>query len=79
MTPLPTLKEGASHRLDTLLKETVAKRTVPAICYGATNAERTIYSNQAGDVRFGDSSAGEVDADTSGSMFHPFSVLILSF
>jgi len=63
--PLPKLKLGGSDRLDELLHLTVASKGFPAIFYLATNVKETIYSNQDGDMVFGDESSGKVDVETS--------------
>lgn len=60
--PKPQLK--TCDALDTLLKERVAKRDLPAIFLGATNADESIYLNQAGERVFGDAEAGHVHEDT---------------
>ena len=60
--PEPKLK--SPDALDTLLRERVAKRDLPAIFLGATNADETIYLNQAGERVFGNAAAGEVNEDT---------------
>jgi hypothetical protein len=61
--PLLTLKPGAKEKLDKLLVDTVESRNSPAISFGATNAKKTIYFNQAGEFVFGDSSSGQVDEE----------------
>lgn len=67
--PLPRLNADGSKALDELLAKTVAQRHVPAVFFLATNARETIYSNQAGEVTFGDASSGEVDEDTTLELF----------
>lgn len=62
---LPQLKSGGAAALDKHLHDTVARRHVPAVFYLATNAKETIYSNQEGEVKFGDASSGQIDEDTS--------------
>lgn len=62
MLPAPKLR--TTEALDTLLRERVAKRDLPAIFLGATNADETIYLNQAGERVFGNAAAGEVNEDT---------------
>ena len=67
--PLPRLNADGSKALDELLAKTVAQRHVSAVFFLATNARETIYSNQAGEVTFGDASSGEVDEDTTLELF----------
>lgn len=62
--PLPLPQLASREALDKLLLERVAKRDLPAIFLAATNAEETIYLNQAGERVYGDPSQGEVDEDT---------------
>lgn len=62
MLPAPELR--SPDALDKLLRERVARRDLPAIFLGATNADETIYLNQAGERVFGNPSAGEVNEDT---------------
>ncbi|WWD16008.1 hypothetical protein CI109_100433 [Kwoniella shandongensis] len=69
MAHLPTLKPSGKASLDKLLKETVEKREVPAVFYGATNAKDELYFNQAGDKVFGDSASGQVDENTYTEIF----------
>ena len=67
--PLPTISSSGASELDHLLAETVKRRHVPAVFYLATNAKETIYSNQKGEVNFGDPASGEVNEDTVLELF----------
>lgn len=66
---LPKLGPNGAKVLDDLLAETVARRHVPAVFYLATNAKETFYSNQKGEVVFGDTSSGQVNEDTIQELF----------
>ena len=63
--PLPVLRSGGDAALDLLLEQTIAKKEVPSIFWAATNADKVIYQNQAGNVVFGDEASGTVNPDTS--------------
>ncbi|WVW87132.1 hypothetical protein I302_109189 [Kwoniella bestiolae CBS 10118] len=69
MTALPTVSAQGKESLDKLLEETVDRRHVPAVFYGATNAKEEIYFNQYGEKVFGDESSGQIDADTTTECF----------
>jgi len=58
---------SGKQALDDLLQSSVASREVPAVFFGATNADETLYLNCAGEKTFGDESSGQVDEDTSES------------
>jgi hypothetical protein len=63
---------SSKQALDDLLQSSVDSREVPAVFFGVTNAEGTLYSNCAGEKRFGDESEGQVDEDTSESKVGTF-------
>ena len=67
--PLPKLAANGVKALDAQLQKTVDQRHVPAVFFLATNAKETIYSNQAGEVQFGDPSSGQVDENTTLELF----------
>ncbi|WWC66068.1 uncharacterized protein I303_108690 [Kwoniella dejecticola CBS 10117] len=67
--PTPTVSSSGKQSLDKLLKETVERRHVPGIFYGATTAKEEIYFNQYGEKVFGDASSGQIDADTTTECF----------
>jgi CubicO group peptidase (beta-lactamase class C family) len=67
--PLPRLNADGASALDAHLQKTVEQRHVPACFFLATNAKETIYSNQAGEVQFGDASSGQVDEDSTLELF----------
>lgn len=58
---------SGKQALDDLLRSSVDSRKVPAVFFGVTNADETIYSNCAGEKTFGDEADGQVDEDTSES------------
>lgn len=64
---VPTLAAIHAKKLDTFLKETVARRECPAVFLGVCNKDEILYFNQAGDKVFGDASQGMIDSDTSAS------------
>lgn len=66
LQPLPLPELASPGALDKLLHDRVAVRDLPAIFLAATNADETIYLNQAGERVFGDASKGEVNEDTRG-------------
>lgn len=65
--PLQLSSTSGKQALDDLLQSSVDSREVPAVFFGVTNAEGTLYLNCAGEKHFGDESEGEVDEDTSES------------
>ena len=65
--PCPKLlPEGKTH-LDALLQAKLAEGTAPSIFWAATNANETIYENQAGNVVMGDPASGRVNRDSGRS------------
>jgi hypothetical protein len=63
---------SGKQALDDLLQSSVDSREVPAVFFGVTNAEETLYLNCAGEKHFGDESKGQVDEDTSESKVGAF-------
>jgi len=76
--PIPTITSDGAEALDGFLKKTVTGGRVPAVVFGATSAQETIYWNQAGDVVFGDPSKGQIDEDTSKSFLNPCEITLNS-
>jgi len=63
--PAPKLDASGKAALDTLLKDTVESRNVPATYFGATTADGELYFNCAGERVFGEPDKGMVNEDTS--------------
>ncbi|WWC73881.1 uncharacterized protein I206_107853 [Kwoniella pini CBS 10737] len=65
----PTISSNGKQSLDKLLKETVNRRHVPGVFYGATSAKEEIYFNQYGEKVFGVATSGQIDSDTTTECF----------
>jgi len=63
--PLPTVSPTGKQSLDALLDAKVAEAKVPALFFGAANAQGTIYFACKGDRVVGEPAKGQVDEDTS--------------
>lgn len=61
----PKLSPAGVAALDTLLKETVEQRVLPATYFGVAGPDGEIYFNCAGEKVFGQPEHGEVNPDTS--------------
>lgn len=64
-TPKPRLSAEGKKKLDALLQEKVAAKTIPAFFWGATNADEELYYNVGGDKVLGEPDKGQVDLDMS--------------
>jgi methyl acetate hydrolase len=58
------LNEAGTAALDRYLEKTVEARDVPALFFGVTDHESTLYFNQAGERCFGQKDLGTVDENT---------------
>lgn len=63
----PQLSPEGAKPLDTLLKETVESRVLPATYFGVTGPDGELYYSCAGEKVFGNPEAGQVDPETSAS------------
>ncbi|ORX39573.1 beta-lactamase/transpeptidase-like protein [Kockovaella imperatae] len=59
------LSESSKQRLDELLQDKIHQGTLPCIFWAATNAQETIYENQAGLRIMGDETSGQVTPETT--------------
>lgn len=65
VTPKPHLSAEGKAKLDALLDTKVAEKKIPAIFFGASNAEGEIYFNAKGDKVLGEPDKGQVDENLS--------------
>lgn len=63
----PTVTTEGKKQLDALLDAKVAEGKLPALFFGAANADGTIYYNCKGDRVLDNPSEGQVDENTSES------------
>ncbi|BEI82851.1 hypothetical protein CcaverHIS002_0307190 [Cutaneotrichosporon cavernicola] len=69
VTPKPQLSADSKAALDALLAEKVAEKKIPAIFFGASNADGELYFNAMGDKVFGEPDKGQIDENTTVQLF----------
>jgi hypothetical protein len=65
VTPKPRISAEGKAKLDALLAEKVAEAKIPAIFFGASNADGELYFDYKGDKVLGEPDKGPVTLDTS--------------
>ncbi|GMK56865.1 hypothetical protein CspeluHIS016_0307050 [Cutaneotrichosporon spelunceum] len=69
VTPKPHISAEGKAKLDAFLADKVAEKKIPAIFFGAANADGEIYFNAQGDKVLGEPDKGQIDADTTVQLF----------